>query len=186
MQKPPTNVKLGKTELEIIEMFFAWVIRETSKRPVVKKISSIRNLESLLEPRKILADHLRTQTQTHSDQVKEALEDFITKNKTDVKLVFPAAGLKNADILPDVVWKDMIAALCDGGGDWQVFFHHYPNAAVLFTVSRVGFDHTGTVAIIYLEEAYCRFRTDGGGLLVVKCEGNKWIYQTTITSYWTM
>jgi hypothetical protein len=64
-----------------------------------------------------------------------------------------------------------------GGGKpkgWDSFYRRFPDSSGLITISRVGIDSKGTMAIIYLGQQ--RQYLDGSGsICILKREGKKWV-----------
>ena len=186
METQLVSVELDYIELEVIEALLAQkIVAKRMARPVVRETASIQEL-LMGSSRKEYANALRAGANNFSAPAKEALEDFIAKNMTDVKLVFPATGLENADIIKQEIIDEM-TTIKPGRkfGYWDIFYEHFPNAAGLVTISQVGMDSKGSIAFIYLGmlggclagEGFTRIlrRSDENWVLTNECIGSWWI-----------
>lgn len=117
------------------------------------------------------AGMLRHDAAKYDGAFKEALEDFIQKNSTNTQIVFPTNPPKNIELLPRAThnefWADKKA---DG---WKKFYDHFPGVSGIITISRVGIDAKGKVAIIYFGRQSGGL-SGSGGTRVLRRKAGKW------------
>lgn len=119
------------------------------------------------------AARIRKEAKALEPAAKEALEDFLNKNAKDTKLVFPTNTFKGVELISTKEAKKIFLGH-NINDNWKSFYRRYPDSSGLITVSRVGIDPKGTVAIVYLERS---FGSLGGyaAIRILKREGKKWI-----------
>ncbi len=99
------------------------------------------------------------------------MDDFLKKNKTAVQIVFPTNAPKKVQLVPDATIKSIFYG---GANAWDQFYRRFPGTGGLITISRVGVDSKGTVAIIYLGHQFRRL-AGAGFIRVLRREGGKWV-----------
>ena len=156
-----------------------------SKKYVIEERTSISMLQSdhgalqLDNAYDTFANPLREEAKDRDKAFKEALEDFLKKNKTPVQIVFPTNALKNVELVSDATVNGFFAAKHNVKPDgWDAFYRRFPDSGGLITISRVGFDPAGTVALIYLGEQ-SHYRSGQGRIRVLRREGGKWIFKAS-------
>lgn len=120
--------------------------------------------------------NLRDQAKDRSSEFKAALEDFLTKNKTPVKITMPTNGPARIELISDATVKEIFShntANTQPTG-WALFYQKFPGSSGLITVSRVGFDPGKTTAIVYMGEQ-SHYLAGHGRIRVLKREGKKWV-----------
>jgi hypothetical protein len=116
----------------------------------------------------------------------EALHDFITKNKTSVRLSFPTNPPPNLELASAA---DLNKMFLEGSqatpkpDGWQRFHLQFPNAAGLIRISRIGMDKNRTTAVLYFahQEGYL---SGGGTTLVLRKKDGKWTSDKSIGGTW--
>ncbi len=112
----------------------------------------------------------------------ETRQDYQLKNKQSVRLPGPCrfaphCGLYNVVDLTGIVGMDK--AKMEKG--WKEFNKRYPNAPGIFVLSRIGFNHDHTEAVMYAAKACGNLCGDGQYVWLVK-RGGAWAVagQTTV------
>lgn len=116
----------------------------------------------------------------------EALQDFITKNKTSVRISFPTNPPPNLELASAA---DLNKMFLEGSqatpkpDGWQRFHLQFPNAAGLIRISRIGMDKNRTTAVLYFahQEGYL---SGGGTTLVLRKQNGKWTSDQSIGGTW--
>ena len=116
-----------------------------------------------------------------SPAFQAALKDYETKNKQPQTLT-RSFNLKSDYLLLES--KDFDAFFNDTNvrDNWRSFYRKYPNSPGYITVSRVGFDSTGTHALLYFEIKCGGLCADGSYQLLTK-ENGAWKVTKEI-SFW--
>jgi hypothetical protein len=166
---------LTLAEQEVIEALLRQDAQvRVGKRLVIQEIASMDGVHSGDSTEKAAAD-LRRDARDRDSAFKEALEDFLAKNKTDTRIVFPTNPPVKVELVSKAIVNEIFSqtnnAKIDG---WDLFYKRFPNSSGLITISRVGIDPKGTVAIIYLGQQ-SHWLSGGGRIRVLKREGKKWV-----------
>jgi hypothetical protein len=103
----------------------------------------------------------------------EARQDYQLKNKQSIRLPQPCRLAPQCSIL-DVV---SLTAMVGGEKDkmekgWKDFNRRYPTAPGIFVVSRIGFDHTHTQAVLYVAKSCSQLCGEGSYFWLVKRDGS--------------
>lgn len=97
------------------------------------------------------ATELRDSAKNRESAFKEALNDFLEKNRDETKIIFPSNIPSRVELVSEAVLEEIFsvkrAAIPSA---WDIFHHRFPGSGDLITISRVGVDSKGTVAIVYL------------------------------------
>ena len=118
---------------------------------------------------------LREEAKDRDKAFREALDDFLKKNETPVQIVFPTNAPKSVELVSDATVKEIYSAKQDAKPNgWDVFHSRFPDSGCLITISRVGIDSKGTVALIYLGQS-SGYLAGRGGIRVLRREGGKWL-----------
>lgn len=109
-------------------------------------------------------------------------QDYQLKNKQSIRLpgpchIAPQCGLYNVVDLTGIVGRDK--AKMEKG--WKEFNKLYPKAPGIFVLSRIGFNHDHTEAVLYAAKACGNLCGDGQYVWLVKRDG-AWVVagQTTV------
>jgi hypothetical protein len=161
-------------EQEVIEALFREdVVGQVSKRLIVEDMASIRGLRFGDSFEKFAAD-LRERARARDRAFKEALEDFLRKNKQDTKIAFPTNAPAKVELVSEATVKEIFSAKHDAKSNgWDRFYQRFPGSSGLVSISRVGIDSKGTIAIVYLGNQ-SHYLAGGGHIRVMKREGKKW------------
>jgi hypothetical protein len=173
---------LTLTEQEVIEVLLAQEIgAKVSKKHVIMEYTSIQMLRpdqgvlELANAYDTFANSLRDQAKDRDKAFKKALDDFLEKNKTSVQIIFPTNAPKSVELVSDATIKGIFSAKRNAKPNgWDVFYRRFPDSGGFYTISRVGIDSRGTVAIIYFGEQ-SGYLAGRGRMLVLRREGGKWI-----------
>lgn len=176
---------LTLAEQEVIEALLSQEIgTKISKKHVITEYTSTRMLQpdkgvlQLANAYDTFANSLREQAKDGDNAFREALDDFLKKNKTDVQIVFPTNAPKSVELVSDVTVNGIFSAKRNAKPNgWDVFYRRFPDSGGLITISRAGIDSKGTVAIIYLGEQ-SHYLAGSGRIWVLRREGGKWILKT--------
>jgi dsDNA-binding SOS-regulon protein len=167
---------LTLTEQEVIEALLPQaVMTRHSKKHVIEDTTSVRMLQ-MGKDYDSFSEGLRQEAKHSDEPFREALDDFLKKNKADVQIVFPTNAPKSVELVSAATLKEIFAAKPDAKPNgWDIFYQRFPDADGLIRISRVGIDSKSTVAIIYLgqQSGYLAGR---GGICVLRREGGKWVY----------
>jgi len=165
-------------EQEVIEALLSQeAAAKISKQHVIRETTSVRKLQILQMSKDYdsFAKSLREQAKPRDKGFREALEDFLKKNETAVRMVFPTNAPKGVELVSDATVKEIFSAEPNAKPNgWDLFYRRFPDSSGLITISRVGINSRGTVAIIYYGEQ-SHFLAGAGGIRVLKREGGKWI-----------
>ena len=160
-------------EQEIIETLFS---QRTVKRPlhVVEDTTSVRSLQGR-DTYEVFAMKLRKQAKPYNTAFNEALDDFIQKNKAAVEIVFPTNAPKGVLLVTSNI-TDQIFSVSHGAkpDGWNLFYQRFPNSSGLITISRVGMDSKGTVAIVYLGQQ-SGYRSGFGSIRILRKGVHMWL-----------
>lgn len=116
----------------------------------------------------------------------EALHDFIAKNKRSIHISFPTNSFPNLELASaaelDKMFLEGSQATPKPDG-WQRFHLHFPNAAGLIRISRIGMDKNRTTAVLYFahQEDYL---SGAGATLVLRKKDGKWTSDKSIGGTW--
>jgi hypothetical protein len=112
-----------------------------------------------------------------SDQVpSDLIRDFCDKNAKS-QLVWPDLQKHLKVIfLSQREEESLFSARGDKHDGWNKFYTKYPKSPGIITVSRIGFNHNGTMAMIYL--GWQGNWLDGAGqIYVLRKQNGKWVEQ---------
>jgi hypothetical protein len=166
-----TLATFNAAEQEVIE---ALLSADGAKKHVIREAASVRELYMSGDATKF-AVQLREQAQHRSAPFRQALEDFLKKNRADVEIVFEKSAPKNVEFVSDATLKQIFSATrADKLSGWDLFYQRFPDSYGLVTISRVGIDSKGTVAIVYLGRQILGL-AGSGGIRILKRDGTKWV-----------
>lgn len=166
------DVATGDPELDPLVSFlkgsFAGLIRE-GHRLVIDDRTDVADLQV----RGSYQDLLESLLKQASDQVPaEMIRDFGEKNR-ESRAVWPELSRHLPVIL--LTRKDQEGLFSRRGADgWERFDREYPGSGGIITVSRVGLNREGTLALFYMGWA-CGGLCGNGQLHVLKKEGGVWV-----------
>jgi hypothetical protein len=124
---------------------------------------------------------LRKEAAYKRRDVREAVEDFVVKNRSDIELVFPRRLPRNTHLLTASVGKNLASAMTSKNDltnltlRYDAFRRRFPNATQLIMISRPGFDSQATTALLCVS-----VRADirgGGAILIFRRVDGKWLIQ---------
>ncbi len=165
---------LTRAEQEVLESLFQQDTVRNSKRLVVREVASIKEIR-FTNNHEQFAAKLRKEAQDRDPALKEAVEDFLKKNQSDTKLVLPTNALKKVELVSDSVIEEIFSNRPNGTTNgWTLFYQRFPDSGGLITLSRVGMDSKGKVAIVYLGRHELPLSGEGH-IRILKREGNKWV-----------
>jgi len=151
---------------------------KVSKKHIITEYTSIRPDNGVLQLDDVcdtFANSLREEAKDRDKAFREALEDFLKKNKIPVQIVFPTNAPKSMELVSNATVNRIFSVKRNANPNgWDVFYQRFPESDGLFAISRVGIDSKGTVAIIYLGEHY-GYLSGRGRIWVLRREGGKWI-----------
>jgi hypothetical protein len=93
------------------------------------------------------------------------VSDFVRANQSRTPLASSAFSDSSYTVVQEVTVNDLFAP--EGG--WSAFYLRHPGAPGLIRVSRVGFNHDGTQALLHIENQ--RASLSGGGDFVLLVRG---------------
>ncbi len=166
---------LTLAEQEVIEALIPQDIEtQESKKHVIEETTSVQDLHFGESYDEFSAD-LRRQAKDCDDSFREALDDFLKKNRSAVRIVFPTNAPKSVELVSEATVKEIFSAKPNAKPNgWDIFYQRFPDAGGLTTISRVGTDSKGTVAIIYL--GHMRGPRSGEGKIrVLRRKADKWV-----------
>jgi hypothetical protein len=127
------------------------------------------------------ANKLRKEAAYKRRDLREAVEDFVVKNRGDIELVFPRRLPTNTHLLSSSAEKGLASAMTSKNDltnltlRYNAFRARFPNATHLVMISRPGFDSQATTALLCVS-----VRADirgGGAILVFRRVDGKWLIQ---------
>jgi hypothetical protein len=129
------------------------------------------------------ANKLKKEAAYKRRDVREAVEDFVVKNRSDIELVFPRRLPTNTHLLTSSVEKNLASAMTSKNDltnltlRYDAFRRRFPNATHLVMISRPGFDSQATTALLCVS-----VRADirgGGAILIFRRVDGKWLMQNS-------
>lgn len=172
---PAASPSLAPPEQEVIQALIFADGAQLKPLRVLNDTTSIRGVQ-FGKSHDELAKMLRDQAKDRSPEFKAALEDFLAKNKTPVKITMPTNGPGRVELIAknavDEIFSRSTRDKQPSG--WNLFYQKFPGSTGLITVSRVGFDPQKNIAIVYLGEQ-SHFLAGHGSIRVLKREGKKWV-----------
>jgi hypothetical protein len=169
---------LTLTEQEVFEALIAQDSETmASKKLVIKETTSVQMMLLSYKNYDEFAESLRHGAHDRDEAFKEALDDFLKKNRTATQIIFATNTLESIELVSNATLKEIFSAKHDATPNgWDLFHRRFPDAHSLITISRVGLDSKGTVAIIYLGSQ--RGYTSGRDRIrVLRRESGKWVLQ---------
>jgi dsDNA-binding SOS-regulon protein len=162
-------------EQEVIEALISQdSATKFSKKHIIKETTSVRELH-MSESYDAFSERLRRGANDRDEAFKEALDDFLKKNKTAVKIVFSTNAPKSIELVSEATVKEIFSAKSNAKPNgWDVFYRRFPDAGGLIEISRVGIDSKGTVAIIYLGKQ-SDYVAGSGSIRVMRREAGQWV-----------
>jgi hypothetical protein len=162
-------------EQEVIETLLQQDIAvRVSKKLVIGDTATLRGLRSTDNYDKLATD-LRKETHNRDPAFKEALEAFPKKNKNDAKIIFPTNAPTKVELVSKVAVEEIFSAKHDANPNgWARFYLRFPDSGGLITISQVGIDSKGTVAIVYLG-IQSHYRAGGGRIRVLYRGDKMWV-----------
>ncbi len=123
---------------------------------------------------------LRDQAKDRDAAFRDALEDFIRKNRVETKLLFPKPLPKNTQL----VTREAIQKIFTVGPDkkpsgWDIFYKHFPHAGGVITLSRPGIDSKHSIAILYLGQQ-SHYLAGAGQFYILKHDGKRWVFSDEV------
>ncbi len=122
------------------------------------------------------AADLRRDAGNQRDQpFREAVEDFITKNRSPIQFGIVSNTLTSIQLVSSAVLNEIFSAKRnDKPNGWEVFHKRFSDAPVLITLSRPGFDSERSVALVFLcvQQGYTA-GTDS--IRVLRRQSGKWV-----------
>jgi hypothetical protein len=113
--------------------------------------------------------------QRYTDEFREALEDFLLKNRSGVRILFPTTPPPNVQLVSEETLSEIFSAKHEGLHQrWSMFYERFPDGGKLTRVSRVGIDSKETVAIIYVGTRSGPL-AGFGTIYVLERKGKTWI-----------
>jgi len=151
---------------------------KVSRTYVVKETASIRELY-FNENYDSFSRSLRAQAEHCDGPFKEAVEDFLQKNRIPVQFVFPTNVTASVELVSEAtlkqIFSDERSALPGGLNEcWKEFYRRFPGSGGYRTISRVGFDSKRTIALIYFGE-HNGSLAGHGQIYVLRQDKGKWI-----------
>jgi hypothetical protein len=120
------------------------------------------------------ARDVRKEAKNFDLPLKEALEDFLAKYKTNVLFRFENSSPSNIELVSDQVLNEIFSVPYDAKPNgWTLFYRRFPNADGLSRISRIGIDKKGTVAILY-SESVSNYLSGSSGIRVLRLKDGKW------------
>jgi hypothetical protein len=176
---------LTLAEQEVIEALLSQDIGiSISMRHVIKEYASIRALQpdkgvlQLDSTYDGFANSLRRQAKDRDEEFREALDNFLKKSRSPVQIVFPTNAPKGVELVSDAtvdgIFSGKRGATPNG---WDLFYRHFPDSGGLISISRVGIDSRGNVAVMYVGWQ-TGYRAGEGRIRFLRREGGKWILKS--------
>jgi hypothetical protein len=165
---------LTVAEQEVLNALFSQDAEgRTANRLVIEETTSVRRIRG--DSHQKFATDLRKEALAREPAFKEALEDFLQKNKEDTKIAFPPNASGKLELAPEAVLKEIFSVKRDAKpSGWDRFYERFPESSGLITISQVGIDSKGTTAIVYLGRQ-THYRSGRGYVRVMKRQDKKWI-----------
>ena len=146
-----------------------------SKKHVIEETTSVRIMLLSYENYDTFEESLRQGANDRDQAFREALDDFLKKNRSATQIVFATNILKSVELVSNATLKEIFSAKHDAKTNgWDVFYRRFPDTDGLITISRVGLDSKGTVAIIYLEKQR-GYVSGRDSIRVLRRESGKWV-----------
>ncbi len=145
---------------------------KNSKQQVIVDITSVSRI--LWGTYDDFSKSLRKEAEGRDQAFREALEDFLKKNKTAVRLSLPTNAPHRVVLVSNATVEDIFAS--KAGHEvkgWGYFYRRFPGASGLIDISRVGLDSKGPVAIVYLGQQH-QYLDGMGTIRVLKRDGKAW------------
>lgn len=165
---------LTSAEQEVVEALLSQHFdTRNSKQQVIVDTTSVSKL--LWGTYDDFSRSLRKKAASRDPAFREALEGFLEKNKTAVRVLLSTNAPSRVVLISEATVEDIFPSKGDPEvKGWNYFYHRFPGASGLIDISRVGMDRKGTVAIVYLGQQHQNL--DGfGSMRVLKREGTNWI-----------
>src|SRR4051794_9526974 len=129
---------ISPTEQDIISLAIARSIETIGDELHVLEETTSVGLSAHRDENEV-AMQLREQALDHDRPFRAAVEDFIRKNRTGTKLIFPNPLAKNTQIIS----REELQKIFPPSGDkkrtgWKTFLARYPRSGGLINVSRPG------------------------------------------------
>ncbi len=165
---------LTPTEQEVIEALLSQHFdTKNSKQQVIVDTTSVSRI--LWGTYDDFSKSLRKEAEGRDQAFREALEDFLKKNRTAVQLLLPTNAPSRVVLVSEATVEDIFPS--KGGPEvkgWSYFYRRFPGASGLIDISRVGIDSKGTIAIVYLGQQHQNL--DGMGTIrILKRDGKTWV-----------
>jgi hypothetical protein len=166
--EPPT---FTAREVEVLEALFEYEFGKSTNMIVLKGETDLWHLSDY-----------RSQFKKGAEQ--EAEKDFLRRNQKSVRIVWPGTAPKHVALLS----KPTLDSLFSGKhakheAGWDAFYEQFPAAHGITGISHVGFDSTGTVAIVYCG-TQSHYLAGSGGMLLLRLKGGKWVVEKEIGPFW--
>ncbi len=177
-KSPPGNqwqpTTFTPAEQEIVEALLSQHFdTKNSKQQVIVDTTSVSRI--LWGTYDDFSRSLRKEAEGRDKAFREALDDFLKKNKTAVRLLLPTNAPNRVVLVSTATVEDIFAP--KGGPEvkgWSYFYRRFPGASGLIDISRVGIDSKGTVAIVYLGQQHQNL--DGMGTIrVLRRDRKTWV-----------
>jgi hypothetical protein len=113
------------------------------------------------------------------DLKPETIQNFIAQNAKRQPIISPAKGTLKVELLDGKEVQDTVQF-----GRWKKLFTAYPDSSGIVSLSKVGFDKTGTQALVYLANVYAE-ETGQGTILFLQKIGQQWKVKEKVLN-WAM
>jgi hypothetical protein len=162
----PTQPTLTVAEQDVLEA----TLSSTSHR-VIRETTSVAWIDSG-DTYEAYCGRLRELAKDRDKAFQAAMEDYFRKNKTAVQLVFPRTAPATWQIVPDSALNEIFRR----PRGWEEFHRRFPAKGGVTTISRVGIDSSGTVAVVYVISAVGNL---GGGanIRILRRVAGRWAVQ---------
>jgi hypothetical protein len=132
-------------------------------------------IEEMTSPRKKWSDSSFSRLERASPPGKldpGLMDDLNRKNNRAYKIEsrFPKSTPQEVDMIPAEVLDEMFGKN-DG---WRTFYRRYPKAGGILTLSRVGFNHEKTAALLYAG-VQSDWLAGAGYLILFEKQSDKWV-----------
>jgi hypothetical protein len=113
------------------------------------------------------------------DLKPETIQNFTAQNAKRQPITSPAKGTLKVELLDGKEVQDTVQF-----GRWKKLFTTYPDSSGVVSVSKVGFDKTGTQALVYVANVYAE-ETGQGTILFLQKVGQQWKVKEKVLN-WAM
>jgi hypothetical protein len=113
------------------------------------------------------------------DLKPETIQSFTAQNAKRQSITSPAKGSLKVELLDKKEAQDTVEY-----GRWKKLFTAYPDSSGVVSLSKVGFDKTGTQALVYIANVYGEDAGQGTILFLQKI-GQQWKVKEKILN-WAM